>query len=173
MNLKRIKLHHLFYFILTLLRGNFSAIGWALPSDRDQPANIEADHVEYQQKTGITIYTGHVKVDQGTSHLLADTMTVYQDSHNKKMQKIIAQGNLAQYTTLPKPGGEILHASAKTIQYDPINNQVLLLGDAVVMQEGNSFRGQHIEYDVTKEIVVSAPSANSKTTIVIRPGGLK
>ncbi|MGB6977378.1 MAG: lipopolysaccharide transport periplasmic protein LptA [Gammaproteobacteria bacterium] len=150
-----------------------SGICWPLPSDRSKPTYIEADQVQYEQKTGTTVYIGHVKFDQGTSHLLADRLTVYKDPRSSKIQKMIAQGNLAQYTTLPKEGSNVLHASAKTIQYDPINNVVLLLGDALVTQEGNSFRGQHIEYNVTKQTVISAPSPNSKTTIVIQPGGVQ
>jgi lipopolysaccharide export system protein LptA len=165
MNLKQIK--QLLLLCLTL-----PITCWGLPSDRDKPAYIEADQVQYQQKTGITLYVGHVKVDQGTSHLLADTLTVYKDLHSSKIQKMIATGNLAQYSTLPKVDGKMMNASAKTIQYDPVHNLVLLLGDALITQEGNLFRGQHIEYDLTKQTVISAPSPNSKTVIVIQPGGL-
>jgi lipopolysaccharide export system protein LptA len=167
MNLKRINKPLLFTCLV------ITSACWALPSDHDKPTYIQADQVQYQQKTGATIYRGHVKFDQGTSHLLADLLTIYKDPRSSKIQKMIAQGNLAQYSTLPKEGGKVMHASAKTIQYDPVNNVVLLLGDALITQEGNSFRGQHIEYNVIKQTVISAPSPNSKTTIIIQPGGLQ
>ena len=43
-----------------------SASALALPSDRSQPISLVADKATYNDKTGITTYTGNVVIEQGT-----------------------------------------------------------------------------------------------------------
>lgn len=50
--------------VLTALLGVTSVAALALPSDRNQPISLVADRATYNEKTGITTYTGNVIIEQ-------------------------------------------------------------------------------------------------------------
>lgn len=51
-----------------------SSTVFAIPSDRNQPISLLADRATYNEKTGITTYTGNVIIEQGTMKLQADSI---------------------------------------------------------------------------------------------------
>lgn len=51
------------------------AIALALPSDREQPINIEADHAQLDDETGVTQYKGDAILTQGTLRIEGDVIT--------------------------------------------------------------------------------------------------
>ena len=57
----------LFATTLSLLSG----LAHALPSDSQQPINIQADSAEMDDKRGVAIYRGDVIITQGTLKSLA------------------------------------------------------------------------------------------------------
>ena len=48
-----------------------SAASFALPTDRNQPITLTADRATFNEKTGVTTYTGNVVIEQGTMKLQA------------------------------------------------------------------------------------------------------
>ncbi len=48
--------------LLTILMLAASTSLWALNSDRNEPATVEADEVEYDFRTGVRTYKGNVVV---------------------------------------------------------------------------------------------------------------
>ena len=52
---------------LLLAAGVWSTTAAALESDRNQPATVEADEVEYDFRTGVRTYTGNVIVEQDST----------------------------------------------------------------------------------------------------------
>ena len=68
----------------------------ALKSDRDQPANIEADNTEIDFKTGIRTLTGNVLIVQGSLRIKADKLVAI---YTKKgdLEKATAWGSLARF----------------------------------------------------------------------------
>jgi lipopolysaccharide export system protein LptA len=145
----------------------------ALPGDDQQVMHINSDSSTYNYKTGTTIYEGHVIIDQGTTHLIADRVVTNSNSKHK-MEEAIAYGltTLAEYTTVPKPGDPVLHAKAKVIKFYPAKSMVFLEGDVIVTQGKNRFEGPVIVYNMKDQIVTAPPSKTGRATIIIEPGQL-
>lgn len=166
-----IKLTRHFLIILCLLYSTFAT---ALPDDREKTLHIVADAYQFNYKTGLDIYEGHVKVDQGTTHLTADRL-ITQKNKEHKVIYAIAYGfkQLAEYITIPKPGDLELHAKAKMIKYYPSTSMIILDKNVAVHQGQNSFEGAHIIYNMNEQTVTAPASKQGRATIVIEPSQLK
>lgn len=152
----------------------FSPFVFALPTDAGQPLHIEANSSSFNYKTGVNTYEGNVKIDQGSSHVLADRL-VTKNNAQHKIQEAIAYGltQLAEYTTTPKPGDPLFRAKAKVIKFYPQESRIVLADDVNVTQGENSFKGPVIIYN-TKDQTVDAPaSKGGRSTIIIEPDKLK
>ena len=51
-----------------------STFALALPSDRSKAISLVADRATFNEKTGVTTYTGNVIIEQGTMKLQADSI---------------------------------------------------------------------------------------------------
>lgn len=140
----------------------------ALNSDLEKIATITADSVEYNHKTGVSTYSGNIHATQGTTQLDAKHVIVYRNKKNQ-ITKIIADGQLAHYETLLDGQKNKIHARAKTIEYYPLKEIIILMGDAIVNFENNHISGQHLSYNLASQTATSTPSSNGKTTIVLQP----
>jgi lipopolysaccharide export system protein LptA len=151
-----------------------STCTFALPEDSEEPLYIVADTYALNYKTGFDSYEGHVKVDQGTTHLIADKVVTQKDS-NHKIISAIAYGILtfAEYTTLPNKEDPILYAKAKTITFYPPTSIVILEENVIVTQGENSVKGPLIVYNMKDQTVKAPPSKNGRSTIMIEPKYLK
>ncbi|MBA1331005.1 LptA protein, partial [Candidatus Endoriftia persephone str. Guaymas] len=49
----------------------------ALSGDREQPIYLEADSVEIDEASGVSVYIGNVVVSQGSMRLEADKMWIH------------------------------------------------------------------------------------------------
>lgn len=146
----------------------------ALPEDSTENMHIVADSTLFNYKSGLNVYQGNVKVEQGVTRLNADRVTTQSNAHHK-MEEAIAYGekNLADYWTIPRKDDPIFHAQAKTIKFYPIKAIVVLEGDVVVTQGGNSFHGPLIIYNI-KDQTISSPATNKgRATIMIQPTKIK
>lgn len=147
----------------------FPGITFALSTDKLQNAIIESDSATINHKTNTCIYRGHVKLTQGTTILTADLLTTYSNAKNQ-LQKAIAIGQLATYTTLPDNSSTSFIAQAKTINYNPLQSQIILVGDAKATQGSDSFAGPQINYNIKQQLVTTPASKQGRTTIVFQPG---
>lgn len=156
--------------IILLVMLLFSTLAIALPTDDQQPIHINADATQFNYKTGNNSYEGKVKVIQGSTTLNADRV-VTQNNSLHKMEEAIAYGlnNLAEYTTIPKPGDALFHAKAKVIKFYPLKSTVVLEGNVVVTQGENSFQGPVIIYNMKDQTVSAPASKGGRATIVIEP----
>ncbi|MDB2704978.1 lipopolysaccharide transport periplasmic protein LptA [Pseudomonadota bacterium] len=147
--------------LLTLLLIVIPTFAWALPSDRDKPIEIEADHAQIDDTQGITQYKGKAVLTQGTLRIEGDIITFYYDD-DKQLSKAIAQGNLATYQQVQKQGETPVKARALQMEYHARSQFIYLIGKGHVWQNGDEFSGARIEYDIAKNIVNA--SSNPATT---------
>ncbi|UFQ98416.1 lipopolysaccharide transport periplasmic protein LptA [Pseudomonas wenzhouensis] len=138
--------------ILALGAALGSAAAWALPSDRDQPIRIQADSAELDDRQGVAVYRGDVIITQGTLKITGDTVTITQTASGD-IDVFTAVGNLAYYEQKPAVDKDIVKAYGKTIQYFASNERIVLIDQAKVIQEGNTFEGEKIVYDTRRQIV--------------------
>ncbi|WP_170131713.1 lipopolysaccharide transport periplasmic protein LptA [Aquicella lusitana] len=155
---------------LILLALLINSQAMALPEDKLEKVYIVSERSSYNYKTGIKIFEGNVKVDQGTTHLTADKL-VTKDNIKHKIQEAIAYGftKQAHYWTIPKEGDAVMHAYAKIIKYYPTTANVVLEKDAVVTQGENSFQGQVILYNMNDQTVTVPASKNARAVLVYNP----
>jgi lipopolysaccharide export system protein LptA len=148
----------------------FIPTAFALPSDSEQPLEIVADTSMINYKTGVYTYEGNVKITQGTTQLLADRV-VTKNNAEHKLKEAIAYGTqkLAEYTTIPKQGDEMMHAQAKIIRFFPPKSIVVLEDTVIVTQGENSFHGSLIIYNIKTQIVTAPATKNGRATIIVEP----
>lgn len=141
---------------------------FALPSDSQSPITISSASAQFNQRTNTLTYQGNVVSKQGTTTLNAEQVVVHFTTENK-IDKMQALGHPAVYSTLTSPQRQRLYASANTIEFNPLQSTVQLLENGKVSQGGNLMKSPHIVIDIANETVVSKPSAQGKTTIVLEP----
>ncbi|WP_426416087.1 lipopolysaccharide transport periplasmic protein LptA [Aestuariirhabdus sp. LZHN29] len=150
----------------------FSAVAHALPEDQSQPIRIKADTADIDEGAGRAIYTGNVTMNQGTIHISGDKITLYTKEGN--VTRMVAEGNPAHYREKPAADKEIIKAYGNTIDYSVASDQVKLLKNARLLQEGNSFTGETIHYNMTTQAVnaqsgSSSSKAGNRVEMIIQP----
>lgn len=151
--------------LLLLLSSNT----FALDTDKSSPILIEANQVAMAEKTGVSTYTGEVKLQQGSIKIEADSIVVY--THNKKLQRIIATGKPAHFSQQPDQKSSRVQANANHVEYASTTGMLLLLDNAKMEQGANSFSGNKIEYDTVNDILNAKASSksNQRVKAVIQP----
>lgn len=137
------------------------SLALALPSDREKPISIEADHAQLDDREGVTQYKGDAILTQGTLRITGDIITFFYDE-NKQLTKAVAEGKRATYEQVHQPGEKPVRAKALKMEYYADRQKIYLIGDGYVWQGGDEFTGNYIEYDIARNVV----SANSKPVTV-------
>ncbi|WP_242602210.1 lipopolysaccharide transport periplasmic protein LptA [Legionella nagasakiensis] len=144
---------------------------FALPEDRQQVLQLQADSADLNQEKHRGIYIGHVELDQGSTHLRAAEAITEGNSDNKLI-RAIAKGNQeeqAHYWTLTAEDKPPLHAYADKIYYYPESHLIELIGQARIEQGQNSFSAPKITYDTERQHVLTQRDKKARTVITIYP----
>ena len=157
-------------YILGFVLLQAASVVHALESDRDQPIRIDADSVEINERTETSYYTGNVRLVQGSLKISADEVIVYLKQGD--LQEIVIKGSPAQLEQIPDNRTEVVKSRARHMQYFANRQTLFLKQDAQVMQGGNLFRGDNIEYDTLTSTVRAKKDAGSKSRVhtIIQPG---
>ena len=153
-----------FPLLLSLGAALGSASAWALPSDRDQPIRVQADSAELDDKQGVAVYRGGVVISQGTLKITGDTVTITQDA-NGEIEVFTSVGKPAYYEQKPSADKDIVKAYGLTIQYYATNERIVLIDQAKVIQQGNTFEGEKIVYDTQRQIVNAGRATGSNVSM--------
>lgn len=135
----------------------------ALPDDRKSPIKVVSDRAEQNEKNGTAIYEGAVIVRQGSIIINADKVTIVTDVEDG--DRIVCEGNPAQYQQIINTEDGLVLASANTIKYFLKKERIGLIQDASLEQNGTTITGDKIYYDLRSEIVKASSSANTKQRI--------
>ena len=156
--------------LITAFTFFYAASALALGSDSKEKLYIISDSTIYNYKTGVNIYEGHVKVDQGSSHITADRLVTKNNSQHK-LQEAIAYGmeQLAHYWTIPEAGKQDVHAHAKIIKFYPLTSNVTLEKNVIVTQGENSFQGELILYNKSDQTITVPASQQGRAVLVYDP----
>jgi lipopolysaccharide export system protein LptA len=137
---------------LISLGSMFSHSAMALPSDREQPIRVQADSAELDDRQGVAIYRGSVVITQGTLKITGNEVTITQNKQGD-IEVFTAVGGPAYYEQQPSADKSLVKAYGKTIQYFAPTERIVLIDQAKVIQEGNTFKGEKIVYDTVRQIV--------------------
>ncbi|OBS09110.1 lipopolysaccharide transport periplasmic protein LptA [Acidihalobacter prosperus] len=137
----------------------------APPVARDAPVHISADRFHFDQKTGVGIYTGHVRVTQNTLTIDGDRLTVVAPPKGP-VERLTMDGNPATFSDVT-PKGKPVKGHAAHMLYLPDSRQIQLQGQAELSQERNTFSSTHIVYDTKNGVVTAgAPGHRVEATLV-------
>jgi len=147
----------------------YSPVVNALEGDTSEPVTIESNSGFYDDKKGLSIYTGKVVVIQGSMRMDADKVVVYME--NREIQKLVATGKPVKFQQTPEEGKEDVHGDALTAEYYPETKLLIMLKEAVVWQGKNSTASERIEYDRISEVVKAgdSESANKRVHVILQP----
>lgn len=144
---------------------SFNAL--ALTDDSTKPINIQADSAEINDTTGISTYRGNVVITQGSTRLTGDLVIL--ETANKKVKKIISEGNLSTFKQTTDDGRKI-NAEAEKMIYSITGNKIVLTKNAKLTEAGNTFASDKITFYTDKEIVsAGSASGNERVNITVFP----
>ena len=148
-------------------------LAMALPSDRQMPIEIESDSADIDNRRGVSVYRGNVVMTQGSTRITGDVVTVY--TEKQEVQKIVAEGiNKRAYYEEEQPDAQgTLQAWGHTIDYKVLDEKIHLIRQAQLVQKGDSFKGERIDYDLKQQKVNAKGLENRKgegrVQMVIQP----
>ena len=151
-----------------------STFALALPSDRSKAISLVADHATFNEKTGITTYTGNVIIEQGTMKLQADSI-VANLNQKRQISTITANGKPARFQQQVSADKGIAKGQAQKIVYNAETGIITLSGSAFLEQDGASIRGNTLRYSMNKGDIEAIGTPNSsgssggRVQIVIPP----
>lgn len=138
-------------------------LSWALPEDSQQEIQISSDSASLDKVQGLIIYTGNVKMKQGTLNIQADKIILTRN--NDGLQKIKALGKPAHYEQVISLQEGKTQASGNTIIYHAASEELVLIDDAELEKQGNLFSGEKIVYLISEQRI----KADSQVIMVIQP----
>ena len=136
--------------------------GFALDSDKYQPATLDADDFEMDFNTGVRVYRGNVIFRQGSIRLTCDELTTYLNE-NDQLDKAICVGSPGTFKQRPEGHEEDVNGEAMEITMDEIEQLVTMKSRAKVVQGGTTLSGRIITYDMALEKVRVKGSGSSGT----------
>lgn len=157
--------------VALLLGPSLQAI--ALPEDSSQPIRIQANTANLDDRRSIAVYTGDVIVTQGSMRLTGNEVTLTTNADGE-VRKIVSVGNPATFRQTPNPDKGPVNARGQTIEYYAIEERVVLITNAHLDQEGNTFEGEYVTYNVAEEVVDAGRPGDSaeqpsRIEMVIQP----
>ncbi|HLF96080.1 MAG TPA: lipopolysaccharide transport periplasmic protein LptA [Methylococcaceae bacterium] len=141
----------------------------ALESDSKDPVYIDANSATYDEKKGEAIYIGNVQAVQGTMTVNSDQMNVL--LQGGKVNKIIAVGNPVRIKQTQKVAASTINSTSQKAEYYPNEYRLVLIGKAVVVQGGNTYTSDLIEYDTRNAIVTAGQKSSGSKRVHVKIGG--
>ncbi len=142
----------------------------SLPDDKERPIHIEADEAVRDDKTGLTLYRGNVRIRQGSLKISAEQVTLYHI--NTQADKIVAVGSPAQIQQQRTLDSAPMHAEGGIIEYYKEEERVHIRENAKLEQDGSTVRSDSIEYFINQELVratTTDPTTTRRVEVVIPP----
>ena len=154
-------------------------------SARTNTTEIFSDHVEFQMKTNIAIYTGHVRVIDPRLNLTCDTLTIRVPKSESRPDYILAEQNVV--IDAKDKDGHPVHATGDKATYtfhveNSVTNEVLVLsGNPFLKSDMFTGTGDPITWDLAKGGIyaegpihmtltppVKNPSTNAPAPVLIK-----
>ena len=132
-------------FALPVLRTHAAA------SDKNQPMNVEADALRYDDGKRLSVFTGHVVVTKGTILIRGDTVEVRQDPQGHQFGRISALPGQRAFFRQKRDGtDESIEGEAETIDYDGRTDTLKLATRAQVRR----YQGTRLNDEFSAALIV-------------------
>ena len=153
----------------------FSTLGintsFALPEDRNQPVELEADQAKLNNQTGISEYLGNVIIVQGTAQLKADRVLLY--TVNSEITRMEAFGEPAKYQQILQVGEQPTHIEGKKLDLKVSEDLAIVTGEGKVHRGSDVLTGEVITYSLKSGELKAGNSGqespNSRIKMIFHP----
>jgi len=130
--------------------------------DRNQPIEVTAQKLEVLQLERQSIFTGDVVAVQGEMTLYADKLIIYLQEAQQQVDRLEAIGGV-KFVQLDRV------ATADRAVFQQVDEVLILTGNAVVTQGGNSVSGDEITLFIQEDRTVVKGSKTNRVKAVIVP----
>ena len=132
----------------------------ASAEQRQEPVQISADQGRFEQDRGRGHYRGNVEMIQGDRTLYAD-----------EVELIMRDGELRRVEAIGTPvrmkEADFLESHADKLEYDLSRRTVILIGNAYIRHQGNTFEGARVEYNMDTRQVDASGEGEQRVRLVI------
>lgn len=144
-----------------------------LKQDTKAPVEVTADTLQVDQAKSSAVFDGNVVVVQGTMKLTAAKVDVqYAQGDTSKIESLHATGGVTMVTATEA-------AESQEATYHPENGTVVMTGNVLLTQEGNSVAGQKLTVDLNagtgrmdgRVKTVLVPTSNGASNGEAKPAG--
>ena len=153
----------------TLLLVLLPAMATGQSGDRSQPIQIEADQATLDENTGVSIYTGNLRLSQGTRKLSGDRMTV--SLEDDAVDKVVLTGTPASYSQRPEGEDTDQQAEAGRIEYQAGSQRMILQRNARIWRdESEEFSSNRIVINLRDNTVnAGSDTPDGRVRIILQP----
>ena len=145
--------------LLALLLSPFA---FGLDNDKSALIKIQSDTAEFNEAKGTAIYRGKVELEQGSLLIQSDALTIFNSEEG--VSKVLAEGKPAHYQQQMENEKLPVKAKAETITYLPQEDSITLAGEAKLSQGANQFEGEHIHYDLKRNVLKATGGSSDATS---------
>lgn len=146
----------------------FSQLALALPTDRDQPIQIEADKLEIDDSRHISVYQGNVSMQQGSLDIKADSIVFHFDA-DRNLQWLDISGSPATFNQL-NARQQPVSGSALNMKYHENQSLLELNGNARFKSNEDTLESDSISINTQTEAMQAGdPQGKSRVRMLIQP----
>ncbi|EKO3558423.1 lipopolysaccharide transport periplasmic protein LptA [Vibrio metschnikovii] len=145
-----------------------SAPTLALSTDTQQPIHINSDSLQLDMKNNRVTYISNVKLVQGSININAERLVVIRNPENGKIEQIEGYGNPATFSQLTDEG-KTLHGQAKQLYYKMADDELLMIGQAMLAQDDSEIRGQQIRYQISSQKLIADGQGSERVSTILQP----
>lgn len=156
------------FLLIAITSGFTSMSAFALASDAKQPIRLVADKATYNEKTGVTSYSGNVVISQGSFQMTAQRLVVTLDN-NRRIASAVATGQPATMQQKIDADKGLAKGQASKITYNANTGIITLLGGARLNQAGASISGNSIRYSLKAGDFEAKGQGSNRVELVFPP----
>lgn len=140
----------------------------ALAEDRQQPIQVEANSLEVRDQENINIYTGNVRLKQGSLEFRCELLTLHFDDQNE-LVLIEMTGTPATFRQLDDQQQE-MNGQADKLQYRRSESILILSGNARFTHKGDTIESNRIQLNTeNKSIQAGGSESDNRVRMLIQP----
>ena len=158
--------------ILTAMLSPIAAQAADSGSNKQLPINVQADNADFSQKSGVSTYTGDVRLTRGGLTLTGDKLVVTRINDRSRVKAVLT-GNPAHIDKQPDASDDrVVTGHARQIEYTNASSVITLRGGAEVTRNGDEIRGPVITHDVDTGATHAkrGSGGSERVHITIQPG---
>lgn len=130
-----------------------------LTANAEIAIHLQAKHITVNQRTGISTYTGNVRLRRGTLTFNAAKAIVTQRQH--QIDTITASGNPVVVKKKDSNNKLLTTITGQHIIYSARTNKIIIMGNVVTRQGLDEIQSTKISYDVSGDVIVAASKNGS------------